>query len=84
MAWSDLNVRAVLAGTFVQHGDTVQVRAELVNVTNGSELWGEEYSGKLADALTLQEDIVKEVSEKLRARLSSEEKGRLSGQHGFA
>ena len=77
----DLNVRGVLAGTFVQHGDTLQVRAELVNVTNGSELWGEQYSGKLADALTLQEDIVKEVSEKLRARLSSEEKGRLSGQH---
>ncbi len=77
----DLNVRAVLAGTFVQHGDTVQVRAELVNVTNGSELWGDQYTGKLADALTLQEDIVKEVSEKLRARLSSEEKGRLTGQH---
>jgi serine/threonine-protein kinase len=77
----DLNVRAVLTGTFVQHGDTVQVRAELVDVTNGSELWGEQYSGKLADALTLQEDIVKQVSENLRVRLSSEEKGRLSSHY---
>jgi serine/threonine-protein kinase len=74
----DLNVRAVLAGTFVQHGDAVQVRVELVDVTNGSELWGERYSGNLANALTLQKDIVKEASDKLRVRLSSEEKGRLT------
>jgi serine/threonine protein kinase/tetratricopeptide (TPR) repeat protein len=74
----DLNVRAVLTGTFIQNGDSVQVRAELVDVSNGSEIWGEQYSGKLADPMTLQRDIVKEASEKLRVRLSNEEKGRLS------
>src|SRR5947207_10123471 len=52
----DLNVRAVLTGTLVQHGDDVRVQAELVDVGNGSELWGEQYHEKLSDALALQED----------------------------
>jgi eukaryotic-like serine/threonine-protein kinase len=77
----DLNVRTVLAGTFVEHGDMLQVRTELVDVTNGSELWGEQYERKIGDALTLQEDITSEVSEKLLFRLSSQEKERLRGRH---
>jgi len=74
----DLNVRAVLTGTLVQHGDDVRVQAELVDVGNGSELWGEQYHEKLSDALALQEDIAKQVSEKLRVRLNGEEKSRIS------
>jgi TolB-like protein len=56
----DLNVGAVLTGTFVQHGDSVRVQTELVDVGSGSELWGEQYERKLADMAAVQQEIAKE------------------------
>jgi serine/threonine protein kinase len=41
-----LNVRAVLTGRLVERGNTVDVEAELMDVTTGSQLWGEQYSRK--------------------------------------
>jgi hypothetical protein len=50
-------------------------------VADGSELWGEQYNRKLADILAVQEDIAREISRKLRLRLSSEEKIRLAKRY---
>ncbi len=74
----DLNVRGVLTGTFVQHGDSVRVQAELVNVSNGSQMWGEQYDRKMSDVAAVQEEIAQDVSDKLRLRLTGEEKSRLN------
>jgi len=74
----DLRVRAVLSGRLAQHGNTVVVQAELIDVANGSRLWGGQYSRKMADVFALQEDLSTEISEKLRLRLSGEEKQRLT------
>ena len=74
----DLNVRGVLTGTFVQHGDSVRVQAELVNVTNGSQMWGEQYDRKMSDIAAVQEEIAEDISDKLRLRLTGEEKNRLN------
>ena len=35
----------------------------------GSQLWGGQYSRKLADIFAIQEEISREISEKLRLRL---------------
>jgi len=77
----DLGVRAVLAGRLLQRGDTLIVQAELVDVAKGSQLWGEHYNRKLADIFAVQEDISREISEKLRLRLTGEEKTRLAKRH---
>jgi serine/threonine protein kinase/tetratricopeptide (TPR) repeat protein len=77
-AGRDLKVDAVLTGRMVQSGDTLAVNAELVNVADGSQVWGERYSKKLADIPTLQQEIVSDISSKLRLRLSGEEKQRLA------
>jgi eukaryotic-like serine/threonine-protein kinase len=74
----DLNVRAVLTGRVSQHGETLTISMELMNVRDGSELWGEQYNRKLADILAVQEDIAREVTGKLRLRLEAEEKKRLT------
>jgi len=77
----DLRVRAVLSGRLAQHGNTVVVQAELIDVANGSRLWGGQYSRKMADVFALQEDLSTEISEKLRLRLSGEEKQRLTRRY---
>jgi serine/threonine protein kinase/tetratricopeptide (TPR) repeat protein len=74
----DLKVRAVLMGTFVQHGNSVRVQAELVDVSNGSELWGEHYEKTVADMPAVQQEIVRDISDNLRLRLTGEERGRLN------
>jgi eukaryotic-like serine/threonine-protein kinase len=75
----DLNVRAVLTGIVLQRGDTLTISMELMNVRDGSELWGRRYNRKLADILAVQEDIAREITDKLRLRLESEEEKRLTG-----
>src|SRR5262249_57632972 len=70
----DLGVQVVLAGRVLQRGDTLVVNAELMEVTTGSQLWGQQYNSKLADVFAVQEEIAKEISEKLRLKLSGAER----------
>ena len=74
----DLNVRAVLTGRVLQHGEVLTISMELMDVRDGSQLWGRQYNGKLADTLAVQEDIAREVTDKLRLRLAGVEEKRLT------
>ena len=69
----DLKVRAVLSGTLARHGDDVRVDAELIDVNSGSELWGEQYHRKLSDIAGVQQEVVRDISDKMKVRLSGEE-----------
>jgi serine/threonine-protein kinase len=77
----ELGVRAVLTGRIVQRGDTLSIRAELVDARDDTHLWGEEYDRRLSDILAVQEEIAKDISGKLRRRLTGEEKKRLSKRY---
>ena len=66
----NLNVGAVLVGSLVRQGDSVHLESELVNVQNGAEIWGTQYNRKLSDVAGLQEEIVQDISEKLKLRLN--------------
>jgi len=77
---SSLNVRAVLTGRLVERGDTLKLETELVDVSTGSQLWGEQYNRKLSDVAGLEQEIASDISEKLRGRLSAEEKAKFT-QH---
>jgi tetratricopeptide (TPR) repeat protein len=74
----DLSVQAVLTGMLIQQGDNLTIRTDLVKVSDGTELWGEQYNRKLADALAIREDISKEISERLRLRLSGEQQKQMA------
>lgn len=77
----ELDVAAVLTGRVVQRGDILSVQAELVDVSDGSQLWGEQYTRKLADVLSLQDDLSREISAKLRLRLTGQAKNRLTKRY---
>ena len=57
------------------------IAAEMVDVEKGSQLWGGQYSRKLADIFAIQEEISREISEKLRLRLTGEEQKRLTRRY---
>jgi serine/threonine-protein kinase len=73
----ELNVRAVVSGKVTQRGETLVVQADLVEVADGSQIWGDRYDRKLSDILRVQEEIAKEISEKLRLRLTGEDREQL-------
>ena len=75
---NDLGVHAVLMGRLIQQGDNLAIRTELVDVADGTEIWGQQYNRKLADVFAVQEDIAKEISEKLRLKLSGAERQQLA------
>ncbi len=77
---TELNVDAVLLGRIAQHGDTLLIQADLVNVADGSELWGDQYNRKVSDLITVQQDISKEIYENLRPKLMGTQAGQLA-QH---
>jgi tetratricopeptide (TPR) repeat protein len=61
----------VLTGTVAQHGDTLHIDTALVDVRDGSELWGEGYDRKLSEVGNVQQEIARDISSRLRLRLSS-------------
>jgi serine/threonine protein kinase/lipopolysaccharide biosynthesis regulator YciM len=73
----ELGVRAVLAGRMVQRGDDLVVSVDLVDVDRQAQLWGGRYNRKMADLVTLQEELTTEIAEKLRLQLTGEEKKKL-------
>ncbi len=77
----ELGVRAVLTGQVVQRGDALSIRAELVDARDETHLWGEEYNRRLSDILAVQEEIARDISGKLRQRLTGEEKKRLAKRY---
>jgi serine/threonine protein kinase len=58
----DLNVRAVLTGTVTKQGNSLHVDAALVNVSDGSELWGEGYDRKLSEIGNLHQRHVQQIA----------------------
>ncbi len=73
----ELGVRAVLTGRLQSLGGRLIVRAELVDVEDGSHLWGGHVQRQSADVLTLQEDLAAEIVDQLRIRLTRDDRQRL-------
>jgi TolB-like protein/Tfp pilus assembly protein PilF len=73
-----LGVQTVLSGRIAQRGDDLSINIELDDVSNGKQLWGQQYNRKVAELLEIQNDIAREVSRKLRAQLSPEDRQKLT------
>jgi TolB-like protein/Tfp pilus assembly protein PilF len=73
----ELRVRAVVSGRVRQVQDALSIQVDLIDATNGTQLWGQSYDGKLSDALAVKQAIAREVTGKLKLRLSGEEERRL-------
>jgi len=70
----ELKVQALLTGRMTQRGDGLSISVELINGQDNSQIWGQQYNRKLADVFAVQEEIAREISEKLRLRLTGAER----------
>ena len=77
----ELGVRAVLTGRMLQRDDTMVISAELIDVRDNKQLWGEKYQRKLADMLAVQREIGREITNNLRPALAGVDLSRADKQY---
>ena len=76
-----LKVEAVLAGRVVQRGDNLSISAELIDVQNNRQLWGDQFNRRASDLMAVQEEISTVISQRLQLQLSGEQKQRLARRY---
>jgi serine/threonine protein kinase/Tfp pilus assembly protein PilF len=74
----ELNVQAILNGRIAQRGDQLTLTLELVNAQTENVIWSEQYTRQQTDLVSLQSEIARNVSAKLRNKLSGTEEQRVA------
>jgi TolB-like protein/tetratricopeptide (TPR) repeat protein len=64
-----LNVSSILEGSVRKAGDRVRITADLVDASNGFNLWSQTYDRELKDILVLQTEIASAVAAALKVTL---------------
>jgi len=80
-AGKELGVRAVLSGRLQHRGEKMLISAELIDIRDGKQLWGDQYERALADMLSVQREIAREITNNLRPTLSGVEQSRMDKQY---
>jgi serine/threonine protein kinase/tetratricopeptide (TPR) repeat protein len=80
-AGRNLKVGAVLTGRLIKRDDRFVIKAELIDVADGSQLWGDEYNSSLADIFSVQDEVSKKISQSLRLRLSGADEQKLAKRY---
>ncbi len=70
----DLDVRAVVTGRITRRNDRLIIGAEMMNVDTGAQVWGGRYDRPESELLAVQEEITGEILDKLRPRMTGDEK----------
>jgi TolB-like protein len=78
---NELNVQAVLNGRVMQRGDQLTLSLELVNAETENVIWSERYDRKQTDLVNLQREIARDVSSKLKTKLSGIDEQKLAKTH---
>ena len=74
----ELNVQAILNGRIAQLGDQLTLTLELVDTQTENVIWSEQYSRQQADLVSLQSEIARNVSAKLKTKLSGAEEQKVA------
>jgi serine/threonine-protein kinase len=69
----ELGVGALVTGRVTQRAGSLSVGAELTDVANFAQIWGEQYNRQTTDLLAIQEEIARDIAGGLRLRLTGEE-----------
>jgi tetratricopeptide (TPR) repeat protein len=70
------NVQAIVNGRIIQRGNELTLHIELVDVSSETALWSADYNRSMTDLVSLQSEIARDVSNKMR-KLSGEDEQKL-------
>jgi len=67
---ADLGVTAVLEGSVRRAGDRIRITTQLINVSDGFQLWAERFDRTLDDVFAVQDEIATAIVEALRVTMT--------------
>ncbi len=68
----ELGVDYVLEGSVRRDGGRVRITAQLIQVSDQTHVWAEEYDRELSDILVLQTEVARDVTQAIRINLPKE------------
>jgi TolB-like protein/Flp pilus assembly protein TadD len=74
----ELGVQAVLLGRVGGRGDDLKLSLELVDTKTQDVIWTEQYDRKQSDLVSLQSEIARDVSTKLKSKLSGADEAKVT------
>jgi TolB-like protein len=77
----ELGVDAVLIGKVHVRESGLLISAELVDVANGWQLWGENFDREASDIFEIQDEIARQLSATLKVRLTGDEERRVTKRY---
>jgi TolB-like protein/Tfp pilus assembly protein PilF len=73
----ELNVKAILEGAVLRIGNRVRISLELIHAETDRSIWADSYDRDLSDILVLQGEVALDVAQKIKVKLTAEEKEQL-------
>ena len=70
----NLNVKTVLEGSVRKSGKRLRITAQLINASDGYQLWSERFDRQLEDVFEIQEEIALAIVDVLKVKLLGNEK----------
>src|SRR4030095_13322041 len=70
-----LGVEAILTGRVTQRGENLSISVELVNASDKTQMWGEQYDRKMSDLLAIQREIAGKIVEEFKFKVSGDKEG---------
>lgn len=74
----ELNVDGLVEGSVQKVADTVMINAQLIEAASDRHVWAERYTRKARDILDTQNEIVRAITEAIKAELRPSEEKRLA------
>jgi len=74
----ELNVEAIVEGSVVRSGNQVRITAKLIDAPSERQLWAESYQRELKDVLALEGEVVRDIAQGIRVKISPREETRLT------
>jgi serine/threonine-protein kinase len=71
----------ILIGRIWQRDSKLRLHVDLLDTTNGEALWGEQYDRDLTELFVIHDDIAREVSARLRVKLTGDDTTRLTKRY---
>jgi serine/threonine protein kinase/Flp pilus assembly protein TadD len=75
-----LKVSTIMNGSVRRSANRIRVTAELVNVSDGSQLWAERYDREMEDVFEIQDDISESIVRALRVIMGDAERKALKAK----
>jgi TolB-like protein len=76
----ELGVDGIVEGSVLRAGGQVRITAQLIHAASDTRVWAESYDRDLTSVLSLQSEVAQAIAQAVRAKITPEEKRRLSAR----